>query len=157
MNTRNRAWQYLEKLFEYCIKENRCPDLLAYLFDKQQFKKILAGHEKSSIEEAYTHFVNTIIGKINGKLFFGGNELAVIGDTFYIENIDEAPALPFEYADICNSTEDYYDMADRYMIDNCDFVVAVTVGDEEPDAVEYAESKGKQIVYFDAETLKVKQ
>lgn len=77
MNTRNRAWQYLEKLFEYCIKENRCPDLLAYLFDKQQFKKILAGHEKSSIEEAYTHFVNTIIGKINGKLFFGGNELAV--------------------------------------------------------------------------------
>ena len=80
-------------------------------------------------------------------------------DRYYkvIENIEEAPALPLEYTDICSSTEDYYDMADRYMIDNCDFVVAVTAGDEEPDAVEYAESKGKQIVYFDAETLEVKQ
>ena len=48
-------------------------------------------------------------------------------------------------------------MADRYMIDNCDFVVAVTVGDEEPDAVEYAKGKKKQIVYFDAETLEVSQ
>jgi len=43
------------------------------------------------------------------------------------------------------------------MIDNCDFVAAVTVGDEEPDAVEYAEGKGKQIVYFDAETLETRQ
>ena len=48
-------------------------------------------------------------------------------------------------------------MADRYMIDNCDFIVAVIVGDDEPDAVEYAESKGKQIVYFDAETMEVRQ
>lgn len=48
-------------------------------------------------------------------------------------------------------------MADRYMIDNCDFVVAVTVGDEEPDAVEYAKGKEKQIVYFDVETLEVSQ
>ena len=45
----------------------------------------------------------------------------------------------------------------QYMIDNCDFVIAVTVGDEEPDATDYAESKGKQIVYFDAETLKIRQ
>lgn len=74
-----------------------------------------------------------------------------------IETADSAPALPLEYTDICNSIEDYYDMADRYMIDNCDFVIAVTVGDDEPDAVDYAEGKGKQIVYFDSETLEVSQ
>ena len=80
-------------------------------------------------------------------------------DRYYkvIENADSAPALPLEYTDICETVEDRYDMADRYMIDNCDFVVAVTVGDEEPDAIEYAKGKEKQIVYFDAETLEVSQ
>ena len=80
-------------------------------------------------------------------------------DRYYkvIKNADSAPALPLEYTDICETIEDRYDMADRYMIDNCDFVVAVTVGDEEPDAVEYAEDKGKQIVYFDAETQETRQ
>ena len=80
-------------------------------------------------------------------------------DRYYkiIGNADSTPALPLEYTDICSSTEDRYDMADRYMIDNCDFVVAVTVGDEEPDAVQYAKDKGKQIVYFDARTLDVRQ
>ena len=48
-------------------------------------------------------------------------------------------------------------MADRYMIDNCDFVIAVTVGDEEPGAIEYAKGKEKQIVCFDAETLEISQ
>ena len=41
------------------------------------------------------------------------------------------------------------------MIDNCDFVIAVTAGDKAPDAVEWAMDKGKQIVDFDAETLEV--
>ena len=80
-------------------------------------------------------------------------------DRYYkvIETADSAPALPLEYTDICSSVEDRYDMADRYMIDNCDFVVAVTAGDEVPGAVEWVKSKDKQIVYFDAETLKVWQ
>lgn len=80
-------------------------------------------------------------------------------DRYYkvIETADSAPALPLEYTDICETVEDRYDMADRYMIDNCDFVVAVTAGDEEPDAIEYAKGKEKQIVYFDAETLEVSQ
>ena len=80
-------------------------------------------------------------------------------DRYYkiIETADSAPALPLEYTDICSSVEDRYDMADRYMIDNCDFVIAVTAEDEVPGAVEWAKSRDKQIVYFDAETLKVWQ
>ena len=61
-------WQYLENLLEYCTKENRCSDLLAYLFDKQQFSAILAGHEVTVIQAAYEFFVQTIITKINGIL-----------------------------------------------------------------------------------------
>ncbi|MBR5089760.1 MAG: DUF1273 family protein [Ruminiclostridium sp.] len=78
-------------------------------------------------------------------------------DRYYtaIEYASCAPALPPEYIEICRTTEDYYDFADRYMIDSSDFVIAVTAGGDEPDGVEYARRKGKQIVYFDAETLKI--
>ena len=80
-------WQYLENLFEYCIKADRASELLAYLFGKQQFSTMFAGHEASAIDAAYTHFVQTIIGKINGTLYFGGNELVTIGDRFIVRKI----------------------------------------------------------------------
>lgn len=73
-------WQYLDNLMEYCMKENRCSDLLSYLFAKERFAKTLSGHGADEIYAAYTHISNEIIQKINGILFFGGNELAVIGN-----------------------------------------------------------------------------
>lgn len=68
-------WQYLENLFEHCIKENRCSDLLTHLFDKQQFSKLFKGHDAEVIDIAYGAYSQTILGKINGILYFGGNEL----------------------------------------------------------------------------------
>lgn len=80
-------WQYLENLFDHCIKADRCSELLAYLFGKQQFSTMFAGHEASAIDAAYTHYVQTIIGKINGTLYFGGNELVTVGDRFIVRKI----------------------------------------------------------------------
>lgn len=54
-------WQYLDNLMIYCIKENRFSDLLAYLFDKKQFSKMLSGHEVDEINEAYDHITKSII------------------------------------------------------------------------------------------------
>ena len=80
-------WQYLENLFKYCIKENCCSALLAYLFDKQQFAEMFAGHEVTVIQAAYEFFVQTIIAKINGMLYFGGNELVMTGNQFAVRKI----------------------------------------------------------------------
>lgn len=80
-------WQYFDNLFEYCIKTNRCSDLLLFLFGKEQFSKLLSGHDKNVIAEAYTHFIQVIIGKINGKLYFGGNELINVNNQFIIRKI----------------------------------------------------------------------
>lgn len=80
-------WQYLDNLFEHCIKMERCSDLLAYLFDKQQFSNMLSGHEADVIDVAYKYFVQAIIGKINGILCFGGNELVAIGNQFLVRII----------------------------------------------------------------------
>lgn len=80
-------WQYLEKLFEHCIKVNRCSDLLAYLFEKRQFNQSFMGHDADVIENAYNSYIHTIISKINGILYFGGNELISDGKQFSIRKI----------------------------------------------------------------------
>jgi hypothetical protein len=40
---------------------NRCSDLLAYLFGKEQFAKMLSGHGADEIDAAYTHITTEII------------------------------------------------------------------------------------------------
>lgn len=46
-------WQYLDNLMIHCMDENRCSDLLAYLFDKKQFSKMLSRHEADEMNAAY--------------------------------------------------------------------------------------------------------
>jgi len=80
-------WTYLDNLLEYCIDNDRASDLLGYLFSKGQFVKSLKGHTPDQIETAYDEICETIIKQINGILYFGGNELAVIGRNFVIHEI----------------------------------------------------------------------
>lgn len=86
-------WAYLDDLIEYCIKQNRESDLLAYLFSKSQFIDKLRGHTPEVIESAYTQIVDVVIKQINGALYFGGNELVVVGNTFAIQKIGETVAV----------------------------------------------------------------
>lgn len=80
-------WQYLDNLLEYCIKNNKCSSLLAYMFSLAQFSKVLNGHGATEIKEAHQTIVSNIIEQINGLLFFGGNELVIIGQNFAIHPI----------------------------------------------------------------------
>lgn len=80
-------WQYLDNLLEYCIKNNKCSNLLAYMFSLAQFSKVLNGHGETEIKEAHQTIVSNIIEQINGLLFFGGNELVIIGQNFVIQPI----------------------------------------------------------------------
>lgn len=78
-------------------------------------------------------------------------------DRYYtvIEKADSAPALPPEYTDICRSTEDFYDAADKYMLDNCDMMIAVRFDDLTPDIVGLAVERKMPVMFIDAGTLEV--
>lgn len=80
-------WKYLDNLLEYCIKNNKCSSLLVYMFSLTQFSKVLNGHGATEIKEAHQTIVSNIIEQINGLLFFGGNELVIIGQNFVIHPI----------------------------------------------------------------------
>lgn len=91
-------WQYLDELFEYCIKYNKCSSLLAHMFSLNQFTKLLKGYDAEEIKNAHKVIVNTIIGEINGILVWGGNELAIVGNNFIVHPIESkieivAPAI----------------------------------------------------------------
>jgi len=86
-------WQYVELLFDECIKKSRCSDLLSYLFAKSQFKEDLEGMTADEAESAYKRITKEIIDQINGLLSFGGHELCVVGNQYAIKNIGDQVKL----------------------------------------------------------------
>ncbi|MDY0236421.1 MAG: abortive infection family protein [Gudongella sp.] len=80
-------WNYLENLFIYCMENDKTSDLLAYLFSKEQFSKMLSGYSVNIIEDSYKHVTQTVIKQINGLLYFGGNELVIIDKKFVVREI----------------------------------------------------------------------
>lgn len=80
-------WQYLDNLLEHCIEKKKCSNLLAHMFSLNQFSKVLNGHSANEINEAHKTIVAKIIEQINGLLFFGGNELIIVGGNYVIHPI----------------------------------------------------------------------
>ena len=80
-------WQYLDNLMDYCIKNGRFSDLMKYLLAKSQFSEMLSDCTVDEIEAAYSYITSAAIKKINGLLYFGGNELTVIGKKFAVRPI----------------------------------------------------------------------
>lgn len=81
-------WQYFENLFDHCNKKDKCSDLFLYLFSKGQFSKLFRKNlGADEIDKAYQHFFDLIIDKINGLLYYGGNELVFLGNHFIIKTI----------------------------------------------------------------------
>ena len=90
-------WMYLDDLLEHCIQNKQESNLLAFLFSKEQFVYKLRGQTPQVIEYAYTQIVNTVIGQINGVLYFGENELVRVGKVFVIRRLGStvSVAAPF--------------------------------------------------------------
>lgn len=80
-------WQYLDNLLVHCIKNQKTSSLLSYMFSLNQFSKMLNGHGAKEIDEAHKTIVSIIIEKINELLYFGRNELVIIGNNFVIRPI----------------------------------------------------------------------
>lgn len=80
-------WQYLDELFKFCIQNDKCSDLLSYLFDKRQFQSLFSELDLASIDTVYKHFVQRIIEEINRILYFGHHELAIIKKSFIVRSI----------------------------------------------------------------------
>lgn len=80
-------WQYMDNLIKYCIEENKTSRLLSYLFAIDRFVDLLKGLPPEEIKNTYSYIIQKIMEQINGILYFGGHELAVVGQQYIIKKI----------------------------------------------------------------------
>lgn len=96
-------WMYLSKLIDHCVKNNSCPKLLAYIFSKESFAKVLAGRSVKDIEEGYEAIIKEVINVINGILYFDNNKLIKEGNNFIIRSIEDTTEISTSQLKIIDS------------------------------------------------------
>lgn len=89
-------WQYLFNLIQFCAEEDKCSELLNYLFSKESFFSVLSKYPLYDIEKIHKATVSSAIESINGALYIGGNELVKIGSNYIIQSIDGEVLIPKE-------------------------------------------------------------
>ena len=110
-------WVYLDELIEYCIINNTVSNLLQYLFSIERFESRLINEAPVEIEEKYNYIVNTVIEKINGKLYFGGNKLVSKNERYYITSLS-SDILEIEVPAVNNIDREYIkNISDRAIQD----------------------------------------
>jgi len=98
-------WQYFDELLDSCIKDNRCSELLHYIFSKRQFSKRLVGLDKEEGERIYSETIEKALIQINSLLRFGNNELAIVVNSFVVRPI--GTRLPLETPKIKEIDREY--------------------------------------------------
>ena len=88
--TKLSRWMYLDNLLEFCIQNNKVPQLLSYLFSKQQFEKVLKNLSTNDIDMTYQFIVSETLKKINSILYFSDYELVKIENQFFLKEINDS-------------------------------------------------------------------
>lgn len=80
-------WMYLHDLMDFCVNNNLVSDLLTYLFSLKQFSESFDSYLRDDIETLYKNTVTAAINQINSILYFGKNELVLIGSRYEVKPI----------------------------------------------------------------------
>lgn len=91
-------WMYLQNLIEHCIERGTMQNLLASLFGKASFADALGTFPKDEADRLYKRTVEEAVNLINGQLYFGGVELAIVDTQFVMREagggaVIEAPTM----------------------------------------------------------------
>lgn len=86
-------WVYLDELLEYVIANNRCDELLRYLFDIDKFRDLLKLRTPEDISNAYEYTLHAVINRINVALYLGKHELQCIQGHYYVVEVGKKPVI----------------------------------------------------------------
>ena len=86
-------WVYLDELLEYVIANNRCDELLRYLFDRDKFRDLLKLKTPEDISNAYEYTLQGVINRINVALYLERHELQCIQGRYYIVEVGKNPVI----------------------------------------------------------------
>ena len=87
-------WTYLENLMDCMIEQDRCDELLCYMFDLARFYHLESYGSAEEVAKRHQEICNAAIDKINAKLVLGRHELQFVGGHFYITDINKKVEVP---------------------------------------------------------------
>ena len=120
-------WMYMQSLLDYLCKQDRVPELLAYLFDMKRFDNLVGLGAPEEVNNTYKKIIDGAIGHINSKLLLSRKELRIIEGSFVIAGTDDVPII--EAPKVKVVTRQYIrELPDRIKsdIDNKDFDSVIT-------------------------------
>lgn len=86
-------WTYVEALVQYAIDNDRCDEMLSYLFALDKFKNLKEIQEMDEIEELHNKIVAAAVQKINQIIRLTRKELMLINGHFYITGAGTRPVI----------------------------------------------------------------
>ena len=86
-------WVYIEDLIKHTIDENRCNELLKYLFDEGNFEGLSVLGSPEEFDSAYKSIVEATINKINSIIRMTKHELQIINSDFYMVECGKKPCV----------------------------------------------------------------
>lgn len=86
-------WTYVDDLLKYGIQNDRCDEILSYIFDKERFISLTRLSSPEEVDEAYKTIVNAAIDRINSILYLGRTELQCVNGNFYVTEIGKTVSV----------------------------------------------------------------
>ena len=80
-------WTYLDNLLRYMVDQDRCDELLCYMFDLERFNQLEELGDSEEIIKKHQEICRAALNKINTKLILGRHEIQCVGGHFYITEI----------------------------------------------------------------------
>lgn len=86
-------WTYVEALVQYAIDNDRCDEMLSYLFSLDKFKNLNDIQNMQEIEELHERIVVAAVQRINQIIRLTRKELVLINGHFYITDVGTRPVI----------------------------------------------------------------
>ena len=86
-------WQYVEALFQYAIEQERCSELLFYLFSIEHFSNLQTLSSMEEVNFVHQEIVTAAIDKLNQMIRLTRKELILYNNQFYITDVGKKPII----------------------------------------------------------------
>lgn len=86
-------WTYVETLLQYAIDNNRCDELLSYLFALERFDNLQEIHDIEDIQKVHQQIIVAALEEINRIIRLTRKELIIANGHFAITNMGERPMI----------------------------------------------------------------
>ena len=86
-------WSYVEALLDFAIRNDRCDEVLRYLFNEERFENLRDISDMKEVEAVYQQIVTEAINYINQSIRMSRHELIIADGHFFVVPTGTTPII----------------------------------------------------------------